>query len=140
MLFLPRFKKIEKKASHIIPSFNFITHSRMDSLIMDTPEALVSVVDSSTTCIDCGTNDTEWASLSFGTLVCLTCAGFHRSLGTHITSVRAIKLDTWSAEQVQLLKIGGNAPFLEYILSLQLSEAELTSMTKYCNPRVLFYT
>lgn len=107
---------------------------------METPDILVDIVNSNVTCVDCGANDAEWASLSFGTLVCLTCAGFHRSLGTHITSVRAIKLDAWSDEQVKFLELGGNARFNEYIMSLQLSESDLSTMRKYSNPGVLFYT
>lgn len=112
----------------------------MDDLVnIDMPTALAHLVGPDESCLDCGASDVEWASLGFGTLVCLTCAGFHRSLGTHITSVRAVKLDSWSDEQIKYLELGGNAKFKSYILELQLSESEVTSMSKYSNPRVLFY-
>jgi len=107
---------------------------------METPDALKEIVADNVACVDCGAEETEWASLSFGTLVCLTCAGFHRSLGTHLTSVRAIQLDTWSTEQVKYLELGGNARFRDYLLSLQISEPNTLSMNKYSNPKVLFYT
>jgi len=32
-------------------------------------------------CVDCSASRPEWASLGFGVLVCLDCAGYHRSLG-----------------------------------------------------------
>ncbi len=32
-------------------------------------------------CVDCRAADIEWCSMAFGTLVCLACAGRHRSLG-----------------------------------------------------------
>lgn len=106
---------------------------------METPDVLAHIVSRDQFCLDCGESDTEWASLGFGTLVCLTCAGFHRSLGTHVTSVRSVKLDSWSDEHVRYLELGGNAKFTRYILDLQMSEAEITSMSKYSHPRVLFY-
>jgi hypothetical protein len=32
-------------------------------------------------CCDCNTHSPDWCSLSFGTIICLDCAGHHRSLG-----------------------------------------------------------
>jgi hypothetical protein len=51
-------------------------------------------------CFDCGESDPEWVSLGFGTFVCLDCAGHHRSIGVHITMVRASKLDVWNSVSV----------------------------------------
>ena len=34
-------------------------------------------------CVDCDAGRPEWASLGFGVLVCLDCAGYHRSLGMY---------------------------------------------------------
>jgi len=41
-----------------------------------------------------------WASINIGIFICLRCSGIHRSLGTHISKVRSVKLDTWTEEQV----------------------------------------
>eukprot|EP01032_Pedospumella_encystans_P012919 gene12919-14909_t len=59
-----------------------------------------------------------------------------------MTSVRSIQLDSWSAEQVKYLELGGNARFNEYLMSLHLPalETDTSSMNKYSNPKVLFYT
>jgi ADP-ribosylation factor GTPase-activating protein 1 len=51
-------------------------------------------------CCDCTSIDTDWASVSHGTLICLDCAGKHRSLGVHVSFVRSITMDTWSTQQV----------------------------------------
>ena len=32
-------------------------------------------------CVDCGGPHPQWASVTFGTLMCLECSGAHRSLG-----------------------------------------------------------
>lgn len=41
-------------------------------------------------CADCNDSSSQpdWAVLPYGSLVCITCSGIHRSLGTHISKVR----------------------------------------------------
>jgi hypothetical protein len=51
-------------------------------------------------CCDCSSLDNDWGSISFGILICLECAGKHRSLGVNISFVRSIKMDSWSKQQV----------------------------------------
>lgn len=51
-------------------------------------------------CCDCSSLATNWASVSHGTLICLDCAGKHRSLGVQNSFVRSITMDTWSKKQV----------------------------------------
>ncbi|XP_033628480.1 ARF GTPase-activating protein GIT2-like isoform X2 [Asterias rubens] len=41
-------------------------------------------------CADCGSPDPGWASLNRGVLVCDECCSVHRSLGRHISQIRAI--------------------------------------------------
>lgn len=125
--------------SKVIPAkFNTFT---MEGISMEVPAALMQVTTQTGNqrCFDCGAQDTEWASLGFGNLVCLTCAGFHRSLGTHITSVRAIKLDSWTADQVAILERGGNKAFQVYCEAIGIKKGDVLSMSKYGNPRVLYY-
>lgn len=52
--------------------------------------------------------DPDWASLSFGILICIKCSGIHRSLGVHLSKVRSLSLDFWNPEHVELLKCIGN--------------------------------
>ncbi|KAK9469978.1 uncharacterized protein V1510DRAFT_446660 [Dipodascopsis tothii] len=48
-------------------------------------------------CADCGgTAKVEWVSINLLVILCIECGGLHRSLGTHITKVRSLKLDTVS--------------------------------------------
>ena len=56
-------------------------------------------------CCDCSSLDTEWASISHGSLICLECAGKHRSLGVQVSFVRSITMDSWSPQQVIRLSI-----------------------------------
>eukprot|EP01133_Synstelium_polycarpum_P012201 gene12201-14279_t len=53
---------------------------------------------SNTVCADCDAKDPDWASINFGSIVCIDCSGIHRSLGVHITKVRSLVLDKWEPE------------------------------------------
>eukprot|EP00892_Ulva_mutabilis_P011679 jgi/Ulvmu1/8884/UM049_0066.1 len=55
------------------------------------------------TCADCSRTNPTWASVNLGVLVCLECAGRHRSLGTHISKMRSITLDTVLPEEAHFL-------------------------------------
>lgn len=53
-------------------------------------------------CCDCTSLDTDWGSVNHGTLICLDCAGKHRSLGVHVSFVRSIRMDSWSKAEVKI--------------------------------------
>lgn len=99
-------------------------------------------------CIDCQEVGADWCSLSFGTYLCLSCAGYHRSLGTHITSVRSLKLDIWTANHLSMIKIGKlqpkdmNTMFKDYLNTLVHFKDKINSnkYEKYNLPEVLYYT
>jgi len=64
-----------------------------------------------TYCADCGsTNKVDWVSLNLAIIVCIECSGIHRSLGTHISKVRSLTLDTTSftPDIIELLLLVGN--------------------------------
>lgn len=59
-------------------------------------------------CADCGRKDPEWASCNLGVFLCTECAGIHRSLGSHVSRVRSLRLDKWDDAQVDELAAVGN--------------------------------
>jgi hypothetical protein len=95
-------------------------------------------------CCDCSSPNPDWCSLGFGILICLNCAGHHRSLGVHITLVRSVKLDSWDVQQLDHLLKGGNKLFLDYINENINDETTLIDIIKepklkYTQPRILYY-
>jgi len=60
-------------------------------------------------CFDCGGSGTEWVSVSFGVYLCITCGGYHRQMGTHISRIRSITMDSWTERQLELFQHGGNS-------------------------------
>lgn len=101
----------------------------------------ILLANSNSMCIDCGSTDCTWVSLGFGTILCLNCAGHHRSMGTHVTLVRSITLDSWSEDQLRIVKEGGNFAFQEYVSKLDVSDDEDVNHAtkKYDIPEVLYY-
>lgn len=62
-------------------------------------------------CADCGSETkVDWCSINLGIMLCIECSGIHRSLGTHISKVRSLTLDTsvFTADMVELLLLIGN--------------------------------
>lgn len=68
-------------------------------LIRTNPENLNHI------CSDCGLIDSvEWVSLNYLTVFCLKCSSGHRSLGSHISRIKSLKLDLFRDETALLLK------------------------------------
>lgn len=64
-----------------------------------------------TWCADCGSSSkVDWVSINLGIILCIECSGIHRSLGTHISKIRSLTLDTQSFTNdiVELLLLIGN--------------------------------
>lgn len=58
--------------------------------------------------------DPRWASWNLGVFVCIRCSGIHRSMGTHISRVKSVDLDSWTDEQLQSMLNWGNARANKY--------------------------
>jgi len=59
-------------------------------------------------CADCKARSPRWASHNLGIFICMNCASIHRKIGTHITKVKSVTMDSWSKEQVEVMKNIGN--------------------------------
>ncbi|XTI86731.1 ArfGap-domain-containing protein [Cenococcum geophilum] len=71
-------------------------------------QELIKTVPGNDRCADCGTRNPGWASWSLGVFLCMRCAALHRKLGTHISKVKSLSMDSWNNEQVDNMKRIGN--------------------------------
>ena len=85
-------------------------------------------------CADCGSESkVEWVSINLGIIMCIECSGIHRSLGTHISKVRSLTLDTTSFTQdlvEVLLTIGNRVSNMVWEAKLDLSLKPTSSSTR----------
>ncbi|KAI2620333.1 ArfGap-domain-containing protein [Hypomontagnella submonticulosa] len=69
---------------------------------------LVQSVPGNNFCADCQARNPAWASWNLGIFLCMRCAAIHRKLGTHISKVKSLSMDSWTNEQVESMKRVGN--------------------------------
>lgn len=93
------------------PKATMLGSSRLERLL---------AVDGNSHCVDCQSAGPEWASLSYGTVLCLQCSGQHRGYGVHISFVRSLKLDKWDEDQVKTMMLGGNRKFWNFVAPLKI--------------------
>ncbi|KAF1981952.1 ArfGap-domain-containing protein [Aulographum hederae CBS 113979] len=72
-------------------------------------------LESNKSCADCKRNKhPRWASWNLGIFVCIRCSGIHRGMGTHISRVKSVDLDSWTDEQLNSMLKWGNARANKY--------------------------
>jgi len=97
-------------------------------------------------CFDCPEKNPQWASVTFGVLLCTNCSGRHRRLGTHISFVRSTTMDGWSVAQLKRMFVGGNLHATEHFSKHGIQLNAIQSRTKSienkycCKPARLYVT
>ena len=90
------------------------TYLRNETIDANSSELLTRVRESddgNRYCADCNSESkVEWVSINLGIVLCIECSGIHRSLGTHISKIRSLTLDTaaFTPDIVDLLLLIGN--------------------------------
>eukprot|EP00906_Rhabdomonas_costata_P021745 RCo031530 len=88
-------------------------------------------------CFECKARNPQWCDVWHGVYICLECSGTHRSLGTHISFVRSLSMDTWPEDKMKLMKAGGNAKALAFFRSKGI--ADLPIREKYATDAAAMY-
>ncbi|KRH92829.1 putative GTPase-activating protein [Pseudoloma neurophilia] len=90
----------------------------------------LSLMNENVYCVDCGSKNTQWASLSYGIFLCMECASIHRGMGVRISVVKSINLDKWTEEGALRMKIGGNKQFKDYLTNNEIINVSVVDKYK----------
>ncbi|XP_034511347.1 arf-GAP with GTPase, ANK repeat and PH domain-containing protein 1 isoform X8 [Ailuropoda melanoleuca] len=98
--------------SQILASLQSCESSKNKSRLTSQSEAMalqsIRNIRGNSYCVDCETQNPNWASLNLGALMCIECSGIHRNLGTHLSRVRSLDLDDWPIELIKVMSSIGN--------------------------------
>ncbi|KAK3259619.1 hypothetical protein CYMTET_31392, partial [Cymbomonas tetramitiformis] len=127
-------RPIQSSASITLPKDGTVAGAREREHAASDPgaaRAVLEALEGNDRCADCGAAAPDWASINLGLLLCQHCAGAHRGLGTHISKVRSLVLDTdaWTPAVIGLFKassnLSGNAVWLGGAESLEAATREV---------------
>ncbi|GAB9463311.1 hypothetical protein Gpo141_00000776 [Globisporangium polare] len=90
-----------------------------------TTEAAIRLLPGNDRCVDCKAIYPQWSAVSFGILVCLSCAGKHRSLGVSVSFVKSLGMDSWSQSELRQIEVGGNAKWVAVCAGTSTSDLPL---------------
>ena len=94
--------------------------------------------EGNTKCFDCGEDNPKWASLNNGIILCLKCAGIHRSFGLQISIIRSVQVDSWTEKQIKYLSLGGNSRFKAFLLEYKIEPSSSFEL-KYKSKAAEYY-
>merc|ERR1711865_1125479 len=88
-------------------------------------------------CMDCGVSNPDWASVSYGILICLQCCGKHRSYGVKTSFVKSITMDEWSHSQILSMLEGGNQQLGNFFKRHKMIDVSSTTTTTHSSSSML---
>lgn len=107
---IPLFTSLSPQASS---SSSILSHSKVQQNTIHTDidstdnyllKRVQSIHVSNLRCCDCGATKTvDWISINLLCILCIKCSGVHRSLGTHISKIRSLTLDTFKDKELRYL-------------------------------------
>lgn len=100
---------------------------------------LLRSIPGNSQCVDCGRQNPDWASVSYGVLMCTICSGRHRSYGVSVSRVRSTTMDNWTHSQVLAMLEGGNEQLQNFFTRHDMGQKSKVFDQRYQTKASRFY-
>eukprot|EP00927_Polykrikos_kofoidii_P018234 TRINITY_DN18410_c0_g1_i1.p1 TRINITY_DN18410_c0_g1~~TRINITY_DN18410_c0_g1_i1.p1 ORF type:complete len:440 (+),score=71.93 TRINITY_DN18410_c0_g1_i1:112-1431(+) len=102
-------------------------------------EARIRALPGNKLCMDCNNLNPQWASVTYGALMCLECAGHHRALGVHLSFIRSVAMDAWKEREIAAMeRSGGNDKLVNFFTSKGIDK-DMHISKKYNTKQAAYY-
>jgi ADP-ribosylation factor GTPase-activating protein 2/3 len=96
-------------------------------------------IESNKVCNDCGKREIHWCSINNSVLLCSSCARTHKKFNPKISTIKSLEVDSWTKEEIEILKLGGNEKFTKMIKSYNIPLTKDNQEYKYYTKAAQYY-
>lgn len=90
-------------------------------------------------CVDCNAPNPEWASVTYGCMICMNCSGRHRSYGVRTSFIKSLYMDHWTTEEALKMLEGGNDQLQSFFDRHQMGQGSTIGHDRYHTKAALYY-
>jgi len=110
----------------------------MEPKVQETFDVLFQIPDNKI-CFECNYAVDQWVSVTNGIFLCDKCAAQHKIFTDDISITKHILNDTWTEEELAMMRYGGNAKLKDFFDIYNIAIVDTSLGFKYCTKAGYYY-
>jgi len=110
----------------------------MEAKVKETFDVLFQLIDNKV-CFECNHPVDQWVSVTNGIFLCDSCVAQHKVLNENVSVTKHIENDSWTEEELLMMKFGGNAKLKAFFEDYSIERVGGSLGFKYCTKAGYYY-